>query len=82
MSGDWVTITQHWSLTEQRDRVVPETDPEARWLHWKPGDLVKREDAERFGAVEPEAKDGPAEPKKATPAANKARPPAANKGRR
>lgn len=76
----WVKIKQHWCLTEGRDRVVPETDPEARWLHWKPGDLVKREDAERLGAVEPEAKPAP-EPKKAPPAANKARPPTQNKGR-
>lgn len=79
MSGeDWVRITEHWCFTEDRGRVVPETDPAARWLHWKPGDLVKREEAERLGAVEP----APApEPKKATPAANKARTPTANKRR-
>ncbi len=79
MSGDWVTIRQHWCFTEERDRVVPETDPAARWLHWKPGDVVKREEAERLGAVEPEPE--PAEPKKAAPAANKARTPTANKRR-
>lgn len=78
----WVKIKQHWCLTESRDRVVPETDPEARWLHWKPGDLVKREDAERLGAVEPEPKAPPAaEPKKAPPAPNKQARPAQNKGR-
>lgn len=78
MSADWVTIDQHWCLVEAGDRVVPETDPEARWLHWSPGTVVSREEAERLGAVERE----PApEAKKAAPAANKARTPAHNKGR-
>lgn len=70
MSDDaWVTIKQHWCLTEDGERVVPETDPEARWLHWSPGTLVPRAEAERLGAVKAE----PAEPKKAAaPAAKKA----------
>jgi hypothetical protein len=81
-NGDaWVTIDQHWCLTEDGERVVPETDPEARWLHWTPGTLVKREEAERLGAVDPPAKPEPAEPKKAPPAANKMARPPQNKGR-
>lgn len=76
--GDWVTIDRHWCLTEDRKRVVPETDPEARFLHWAPGAVVSREEAERLGAVERE----PApEAKKATPATSKARTPTHNKGR-
>ncbi|MFE0101159.1 hypothetical protein [Streptomyces sp. NPDC059009] len=79
MSGDdWVRITRHWCFTEDRTRVVPETSPLARWLHWKPGDLVKRSEAERLGAVE---RDQEAEAKKAAPAANKSRTPAHNKRR-
>lgn len=81
MAGEWVTIDQHWCLTESRDRVVPETDPEARWLHWRPGDVVKRDEAERMGAIEPDEKPAPApEPKKAAaPAAAKKATPAPKK---
>lgn len=87
MSGpEWITIDQHWCLTEAKDRVVPETDSEARWLHWSPGTLVKREEAERLGAIEPEPAPEPkkaAAPavKKATPAENKAIYPTQNKRR-
>jgi hypothetical protein len=87
MSNDaWVTIKQHWCLTEDGDRVVPDSDPEARWLHWTPGMLVSREEAERLGAVEPAATPEPkkaAAPavKKATPAENKAMYPPQNKRR-
>lgn len=82
----WVTIKQHWCLTVGRDRVVAETDPEARWLHWKPGDLVKREEAERLGAVQPAPDPEPkraasSATKKATPAENKAIYPTQNKRR-
>lgn len=87
MSNDaWVTIKQHWCLTESRDRVVSDSDPEARWLHWTPGMLVSREEAERFGAVqaepaaEPKKAAAPAV-KKATPAENKAIYPTQNKRR-
>ncbi|MFJ4828399.1 hypothetical protein ACIP79_00435 [Streptomyces sp. NPDC088747] len=79
--GEWVTIDQHWCLVEDGSRVVPETDPEARWLHWSPGTVVLREEAERLGAVKPAAKPAPAEAKKAPPAANKQARPAQNKGR-
>lgn len=52
--GDTVKVDRYWCLTEDRSRVVPETDPDARWLHWIPGMLVDRAEAERLGAVEPE----------------------------
>ncbi len=80
MSDDaWVRIDRHWCLTEDGTRVVPDTSPEARWLHWTPGMLVSREEAERLGAVEPAPEpDGKPEPKKAAPA-KKAVAPARNK---
>ncbi|WP_030777347.1 hypothetical protein [Streptomyces sp. NRRL S-920] len=81
MTGrDWVTVTEHWCLTEDRSRVVRETDPEARFLHWSPGTVVSREEAERLGAVKREPAPEP-EQKKAAPAVNKARLPGHNKGR-
>lgn len=69
---DVVTITEHWCLTEDRSRVVLETDPEARWLHWVPGDRVPLEEAQRLGAAK--RKPGRAAgggTKKATPAEDK-----------
>ncbi|MEU6674763.1 hypothetical protein [Streptomyces sp. NPDC046925] len=79
-AGDWITIDRHWCLVEDGSRVVPETDPEARWLHWSPGAVVARDEAERLGAVDPESAAEPEE-KKAPPAANKQRTPTANKRR-
>ncbi|MGW6790053.1 hypothetical protein [Streptomyces chartreusis] len=85
MSDDaWVMIDKHWCLTEDGKRVVPETDTEARWLHWTPGTLVSREEAERLGAVEPvaEPKKAAAPVKKAAAAPpNKMSRPPQNKGR-
>lgn len=79
--ADVVTITEHWCLTEDRSRVVLDTDPEARWLHWIPGDRVPLEEAQRMGA----AKRKPGRPpgsgtKKATPDEDKAATPEENKG--
>lgn len=48
---DVVTITDRWCLTEDRSRVVLETDPAAQWLHWLPGDRVPLEEAQRMGAA-------------------------------
>ena len=50
---DTVTVDRHWYLTEDKDRVVPENDPAARWLWATPGMDVPRADAEKLGAVEP-----------------------------
>lgn len=77
--GAWVTITEHWCLTEDRGRVVRETDPEARFLYWVPGTVVPREEAERLGAL-PSVEPAP-EPKQARPAENKQARPAQNKRR-
>lgn len=49
-----VTISEHLCLTEDRSRVVPETDPAARWLHWIPGQQVPRAEALRLGAIQPD----------------------------
>lgn len=46
-----VTVDRAWCLTADRDRVVPETDPEARWLHWRAGDVVPLSEARRLGLV-------------------------------
>jgi hypothetical protein len=54
MSDDVVKVDRHWCLTEDRSRVVPETHPDARWLHWTPGQEVPRAEAERLGAIKPE----------------------------
>lgn len=48
---DTVKVDQHWYLTEDKDRVVPEGDPAARWLWATPDMDVPRADAERLGAV-------------------------------
>lgn len=63
-----VVITERWCLTQDRSRVVPEGDPEARWLHWLPGDEVDEREARRLGAL-----------KSRTPEANKARRPGNHK---
>lgn len=76
MSG-YVTVDRHWCLTEERDRVVPETDPAARWLHWRPGDVVDRAEAQRLGALPSEMDTAP---KQVKPPANKARQKPADKG--
>lgn len=78
---DVVTITDRWCLIEDRSRVVPETDSEARWLYWLPGDRVPLEEAQRLGA----AKRKPGRPpgsgtKKAEPAEDKSVTPDENKG--
>jgi hypothetical protein len=81
VSDEVVKLTEHWCLTEDRSRVVLDTDPEARWLHWIPGDVVPLEEAQRLGA----AKRKPGRPpgsgaKKAEPAEDKSVQPAENKG--
>jgi len=48
--GEWVTATQRLCLTED-GRLVPDTDPAARWLWCTPGQKVRRADAERFGLI-------------------------------
>lgn len=87
---DMVTVTEHWYLTEDRNRVVKEGDPDGSWLWASPGTQVPRRDAIRYGALteepEPEVAVVQAEPEleaekpseAETPAEKKA-PPAANK---
>lgn len=76
--SDTVKIDQHWCLVEDRSKVVPETDPEARFLLWVPGDEVPLEEAKRLGVDV-----GPVDPprrKPGRPPASKAATPAENKG--
>lgn len=82
MSGR-VVIDRRLCLTEDGKRVVPEGDPEARWLWAIPGQSVDREEAERLGAISPptpEPKTSVEPPKKqAVSAATKAKLPEENK---
>lgn len=62
------------------DRLVPDTDPDARWLFCVPGAAIPRAEAERYGLldVEPEPEAEPEEPsgeesKASRPPANKSR---------
>lgn len=48
---DTVTVDQHWYLTEDKNRVVPEGDPAARWLWATPGMEVPRAEAVKLGAL-------------------------------
>jgi len=76
--GEWVTATARLCLTED-GRVVPDTDPAARWLWCTPGQPIRRSDAERYGLLGGEGK---AEAKARRVPANKARRAPANKARR
>lgn len=51
MSEETVKVTQHWCLTEDRTRVVPETDVEACTLLWPTGTVVSMEDAIKYGMM-------------------------------
>lgn len=74
-----VVATARLCLTED-GRLVPDTDPDARWLFCVPGAAISRTEAERYGLLsEPEPEPEP-EPAKAKPSApNKARGRAADK---
>lgn len=77
-----VTATERLCLTEDRSRLVPDTDPEARWLFCVPGAAIKRADAERYGLLAPEPEPERDEPKGEEPEQPKARPAQANKARK
>lgn len=53
--GETVVINRHLYLTEDKQRVVEENDPAARWLWASPGQEVSRAQAEFLGAVAPAA---------------------------
>lgn len=76
-----VRVDRRMYLTEDRDRAVPDGDPEARFLLCVPGGEMLRADAVRYGVLKstPEREPEP-EQKKAPRAANKARGRAAIKG--
>lgn len=82
-----VIATARLCRTED-DRLVPDTDPDARWLYCIPGMAIPRAEAERYGllaeADQPgtqAAEDAPEEPatKRGRRPANKARTPAEDK---
>jgi len=73
--GEWVTATARLCLTED-GRVVPDTDPAARWLWCTPGQPIRRSDAERYGLL---GGAGKAAAKARRAPANKARRAPANK---
>lgn len=80
-----VVATVRLCLTEDRARLVPDTDPDARWLFCTPGAAISRVDAKRYGLLvepepEPEVEPEPkVEAKQAAAPANKARGRAADK---
>lgn len=45
-----VTATARLCRTED-DRLVPESDPDARWLYCIPGQKIPRQEAERYGLL-------------------------------
>lgn len=49
-----VEATARLCLTED-DRLVPEDDPEARWLYCIPGRMIPRAEAEKYGLLRPVA---------------------------
>jgi hypothetical protein len=72
-----VVATARLCLTED-DRLVPDTDADARWLFCVPGVPIARKVAERYGLLdEPEPEPEPAKARAAAP--NKARSRAADK---
>jgi len=77
-----VRVDRRLYLTEDRERAVPDGDPEARFLLCTPGDEMLRSDALRYGLLaEPEPEPEPeVEAKQAAPPANKARGRASTKG--
>lgn len=71
-----IKVTQHLYLTEDKKRVVPEGDPDARWLWATPGMAVNERDAIRYGLLPaPESAAPPAAP--VPPKRKPGRPPAA-----
>lgn len=52
-----VEATARLCLTED-DRLVPEDDPEARWLYCIPGRMIPRAEAEKYGLLRPVAASG------------------------
>jgi len=75
-----VVVDQHWYLTGDKSRVVPEGDPGARWLWAAPGDAVPRGEALRLGALRVAPVTEPVQ-KHLAPLANKVQPAPSNKGR-
>jgi hypothetical protein len=69
-----VVATARLCLTED-DRLVPDTDPDARWLFCVPGFPIKRADAERYGLLD-EPKPEPAPESESEAPAKRARRPA------
>lgn len=53
-----VIATARLCRTED-DRLVPDTDPDARWLYCIPGTPIPRAEAERYGLLEDKAGDEP-----------------------
>jgi len=47
------------------DRLVEETDPEARWLYCIPGQKIPKAEAIRYGLIKEPVKEKPAPPNKA-----------------
>lgn len=77
--ADRITLRSRWCLTAEGDRVVPETHPDARFLHWREGDEVPLSEAIRLGAVRTPTKAVQPPQKSTQPSPNKASKPSQNK---
>lgn len=53
-SGPMVEATARLCLTED-DRLVPEGDPDGRWLYCVPGRMIPRDEAEKYGLLKVES---------------------------
>jgi hypothetical protein len=83
--GPQYAVDRHLYLTEDKSRVVEESDPASRWLWATPGMQVPLAEAERLGAVKADGEAEPVEPveapKQRAPAQNKQRKPRENKAK-
>lgn len=70
-SGVMVEATARLCLTED-DKLVPEGDPEGRWLYCIPGRMIPRAEAEKYGLLQhaAESEPEPEPPRDETPAAS------------
>ena len=69
-----VTAKERLWLTQDRDRLVGDGDPEARFLFCAPGHRIPAAEARKYGLIESEVKE-------AAPAETKEMPKSENKGR-
>lgn len=53
---EYVEVDARLCLTEDGERLVPEGDPDARWLFCTPGQKIPRREAEKYGLIDAKGK--------------------------